>query len=105
MARWSKPHYPFYFFDWKDLPEKYLSENTNYTQGESQYKTYDVVVGEQKAIGAATQYVKGELSGLIMILFGAMDAWFEEDEQIYVHPKDPYKVRTSSLLTRALVAC
>jgi len=20
-----------------------------------------------------------------------MDAWFEEDEQIYIHPKDPYK--------------
>ena len=23
--------------------------------------------------------------------FNAVDAWFEEDEQIYVHPKDPYK--------------
>ena len=22
-----------------------------------------------------------------------MDAWFEEDDQIYIHPKDPYKVK------------
>jgi uncharacterized protein (DUF427 family) len=23
--------------------------------------------------------------------FGALDAWFEEDEEVYVHPRDPYK--------------
>lgn len=25
------------------------------------------------------------------IPFADADAWFEEDEQIYVHPRDPYK--------------
>lgn len=25
------------------------------------------------------------------VTFAAADAWFEEDERIYVHPKDPYK--------------
>jgi hypothetical protein len=25
-----------------------------------------------------------------------MDAWFEEDEQVWVHAKDPYKVTHSS---------
>lgn len=23
--------------------------------------------------------------------FGAMDAWFEEEAEVYVHPKDPFK--------------
>lgn len=39
-----------------------------------------------------TKFLDGELAGLVSIDFGAMDAWFEEDEQIFVHPKDPYKV-------------
>jgi hypothetical protein len=34
-----------------------------------------------------------ELGGLLKVKFGAPDAWFEEAEQVFVHPKDPYKVR------------
>ncbi len=45
--------------------------------------------------GAVTKYIRedGKLAGLLKITFGAMDVWFEEDEQVFVHPKDPYKVR------------
>lgn len=39
-----------------------------------------------------TLYTKGELAGLATVDFSTMDAWFEEEEQIFVHPKDPYKV-------------
>lgn len=39
-----------------------------------------------------------DLADLFTINFGAMDAWFEEDEQIFVHPKDPYKVCRGQLL-------
>jgi hypothetical protein len=91
LCSWLKPYYPTLFFSSEDLPDKYLSESVNYTQ-ESQHKVYDVVVGDRRALGAATKYVEGELKGLITIAFGAMDAWFEEDEQIFGHPKDPYKV-------------
>jgi uncharacterized protein (DUF427 family) len=35
--------------------------------------------------GAAT-----EVDGLVRLEWSAMDAWFEEDEQVYVHPRDPY---------------
>ncbi len=30
------------------------------------------------------------LEGHIALYWNAMDAWFEEDEQVYVHPRDPY---------------
>lgn len=53
---------------------------------------YDVVVGEKVARGAATEFKDGPLNGLTKIIFGAMDGWFEEDEEIFVHPRDPYKV-------------
>jgi hypothetical protein len=33
-----------------------------------------------------------DLGGLFTINFAAMDHWFEEEEEIFVHPKDPYKV-------------
>ena len=31
-----------------------------------------------------------EIEGHISFRWRAMDAWFEEDEQVYVHPRDPY---------------
>ena len=31
------------------------------------------------------------LSGLVRVAFDSIDAWFEEDTPIYVHPKDPFK--------------
>jgi len=51
------------------------------------------VVGDETAKDAVTVYDQnaGELAGLLKITFGAMDAWFEEEEQIHGHPKDPYK--------------
>ncbi|EKM58231.1 uncharacterized protein PHACADRAFT_139966 [Phanerochaete carnosa HHB-10118-sp] len=87
---WVSSYYPTYFFEAKDLPEKYLARSLNSTD-DSKYEVYDVVIGSNRALGAATKYVEGELQGLISILFGAMDAWLEEDQQVFVHPKDPYK--------------
>lgn len=37
------------------------------------------------------RYVGGVAEGLVHLDFNAMDAWFEEDEQIWVHPRDPYR--------------
>ena len=39
-----------------------------------------------------TSYTTGKLAGLAPVKFSDMDAWFEEDEEIFFHPKDPYKV-------------
>jgi uncharacterized protein (DUF427 family) len=30
------------------------------------------------------------LEGHVALYWNAMDAWFEEDEQVFVHPRDPY---------------
>jgi uncharacterized protein (DUF427 family) len=30
------------------------------------------------------------LAGMMRIDWAALDAWYEEDEQIFVHPRDPY---------------
>ena len=54
--------------------------------------TYDLVVGDKKSEGAVVVFSEGPFAGLVKIKFEAADAWFEEDQRIYVHPKDPYKV-------------
>ncbi|KAA6415068.1 MAG: hypothetical protein FRX48_01820 [Lasallia pustulata] len=41
----------------------------------------------------------GPLADLVRIPFSEADAWFEEDVEIYVHPKDPYK-RVDTLPSR-----
>ncbi|KAL4256543.1 hypothetical protein AB1N83_012539 [Pleurotus pulmonarius] len=93
---WEKPFYPTYFFPHDTLDPKYLQESSTPSPPNSSGKIYDVVVGGRRAEGAVTKYVRkdgedGKLAGLLKITFGAMDAWFEEDEQVFVHPKDPYK--------------
>nr|VWO99165.1 BAH/PHD-containing protein [Ganoderma boninense] len=84
---WLKPNYPYYFFKMKDVPDKYLVDAFQ----SQKHHIYDIVVGNRRAEAAATVYHDDELDGLIQIEFSEMDAWFEEDQQIYVHPKDPYK--------------
>ena len=49
--------------------------------------------GGREAIGAALRYAESpivELRDLIRLDWHAMDAWFEEDEEVFTHPRDPY---------------
>ena len=52
-----------------------------------------VRTGKNDAPGAALRYQDSpieELRDLIRFDWDAMDAWFEEDEQVFTHPRDPY---------------
>ncbi|MCW2497012.1 DUF427 domain-containing protein [Jatrophihabitans sp.] len=40
--------------------------------------------------GLHVKHGGGELAGYVRIRWTALDAWFEEDEQVFVHPRDPY---------------
>ncbi len=49
--------------------------------------------GGRQAAGAALCYDSSpveELRGLIRLDWDAMDAWFEEDEEVFTHARDPY---------------
>lgn len=52
---------------------------------------WDVTVGDAVAERAAFNSADEEaLAGHIAFRWHDMDAWFEEDEQVFVHPRDPY---------------
>jgi uncharacterized protein (DUF427 family) len=55
--------------------------------------TYVVRAGGSEAAGAALRYEESpleELRDAIRLDWDGMDAWFEEDEQVFTHPRDPY---------------
>jgi hypothetical protein len=85
-CRWEHPYYPVYYFPLSEVSEEYLKQSV--PNGDE----YDLVAGGRCAASAAKMFTDGALAGLIKITFSAVDAWFEEEEQIYGHPKDPYKV-------------
>ena len=43
-----------------------------------------------RAARVLTESPVGGLSGTVRFDWAAMDAWFEEDEQVFVHPRSPY---------------
>jgi uncharacterized protein (DUF427 family) len=54
---------------------------------------------EEAAVAAAFRPADRELAGHVILDFDGFDAWYEEDEQIFGHPRDPYHrvdVRRSS---------
>ena len=72
---WEWPHYPQYLLPAADVEVGALPE------------------------GASRQHGR---EGYLRIDWGALDAWFEEDEQVFVHPRDPYS-RVDALQSRRRV--
>jgi uncharacterized protein (DUF427 family) len=57
---------------------------------------WDVRVGDNVAEGAAWTYAEPDaevaaVKGYVTFQWSRMDAWYEEDEQVFVHARDPYK--------------
>jgi uncharacterized protein (DUF427 family) len=85
---WEHPYFPVYYFRFSDVKPEYLS-NKHVTE-EADY--YDLTV-EGRSISSIVKLIKqGELKDYAKIVDSQkVDAWFEEDERIFGHPKDPYK--------------
>ena len=91
MYSWEFPNYSLYYFDSKDVSDKYLRTSKK-SSPDKDAQLLDVVTDAKGAEGVAFKFVSRSKAGLTKILFGEMDEWYEEDEQIFVHPRDPYKV-------------
>ena len=92
---WEKPYYPTYYFPASDVNSDLLvaTGDTSRTPRRGEARVYTVKTARSEATGAARWYEKSpleEIEGHISFRWRAMDAWFEEDEQVYVHPRDPY---------------
>ncbi len=88
---------PVYYFQVADVRMDLLIVGTRRagspTKGEATYLTIDA--GKNKAPNAAWRYEASpagcpDLSGLIAFHWRLMDAWYEEDEEVIAHARDPF---------------
>ncbi|MGP4015796.1 DUF427 domain-containing protein [Saccharopolyspora sp. 5N708] len=90
---WEHPYYPTYYIPAEDVrAELRATGETRLTDGLGDGEVYDVLVDGTTAEGAAVRFTDSTaLRDLVRLSWSAMDQWFEEDEPVYVHPRDPYK--------------
>ena len=90
--------FPAWLFPAEDLRQDLLVETTP-------GRRWSIEVGDRTAVDAVSTppHVRGgvaaALAGLVEVDYAAPDRWFEEDDPIYAHPRDPYHrvdVRSSS---------
>src|SRR5215471_5246605 len=92
---WEVPYYPAYYFPREDVRMELLTLNGRTRRSPSRGDAHNFTVkgGDRVVEDAAWHYPESpveELRDLIRFEWGAMDAWFEEDEEVFVHPHDPY---------------
>jgi len=92
---WEVPYYPTYYVPVDDVRTEYLVETgrSAHSPSRGDADVCTLRVGDAEASDAALRYRDSPLEALnghVRLEFAAMDAWFEEDEEIFVHPRDPH---------------
>jgi uncharacterized protein (DUF427 family) len=95
MLVWEIPYYPAYYFPLDDVRTELLEEDggTAHSPSRGDAVTFTLRAGGQEAPGAALRYRDSpieQLRELVRFDWDSMDAWFEEDEEVFVHPRNPY---------------
>jgi uncharacterized protein (DUF427 family) len=90
-------HQPIYYFPPEDVRSDLLEPSDRHTRcpkkGEASYFT--IRVGE-RVVDAGAWYYPAPIAGappidhLIAFYWNRVDRWLEEDEEVFVHPRDPY---------------
>ena len=103
---WEWPRYPQYYIPLADVdPAVLVDEEHPEHLSRGPARRYGLRVGEVSRPGVAHVYGDGALAGLggmVRFDWAALDAWFEEDEEIFVHPRNPY-ARVDALRSRRTV--
>ena len=90
-------HLPVYYFPLADVRSDVLEPTDHSThcpfKGDARY--WSVRVGDRVAPDAVWNYeepIDGcpPIAGHVAFYWDRMDHWYEEDEEVFVHPRDPY---------------
>jgi uncharacterized protein (DUF427 family) len=91
-------HLPVYYFPIADVRFELLEESEHHThcsfKGEASY--WSLTADGRRAENAVWGYARPvascpDISGHVAFYWDQVDAWFEEDEEVFVHPRDPYR--------------
>jgi uncharacterized protein (DUF427 family) len=93
----EKGHLPVYYFPASDVRTDLLEPTDKHTRcpykGEASYWT--VKVGDRQAANAVWSYLdplpeRTDIKGYMAFYWDRVDSWWEEDDEVFVHPRDPY---------------
>ncbi len=91
---WERPNYPQYYIPLADVAvEVLIDEDRVQKLSRGPARLHGLRAGDQARPGSARVYTDQALAGLAnMVRFDwdALDSWFEEDEEVFVHPRNPY---------------
>ena len=92
---WEKPYYPTYYVPSADVDTSLLapSGETNRSPSRGTSELFNIKVGDQQRDNAAAWYKEtpvDEIEDHIRLDWDSMDNWYEEEEEVYVHARDPY---------------
>jgi len=91
---WEVPYYPTYYLPLADVRAELKPDGGSvHSPSRGDARTFTVRTSGGEAPGAALRYQDSpiaELRDLVRLDWHAMDAWFEEDEEVFTHPRDPY---------------
>ena len=92
---WETPYYPTYYLDMSEFADASLipTGETKRSPSRGEAIVYDVAMNGSKVEAAAYGYEESpieDLVGKVALVWDRMDHWFEEDDEVYVHPRDPY---------------
>ena len=91
---WEWPFYPQYYIPITDIDASLLvDEHHEQRLKLGSANRYGLRVGDEYRPGAAHLYTDSEvddITGTVHIDWSALDSWFEEDEEVFVHPRNPY---------------
>lgn len=90
---WEKPYYPTYYFPEADVRTDVLVDTGETRRSPSRGDATQYVVKVNGAEGTAYAYREPkiqELGSHYAFVWNTMGHWFEEDEEVFVHARDPY---------------
>ena len=91
---WEAPYYPQFYIPLADvMPGVLVDEDRPQKLKRGTARRHALKVGEVERPAAARVYGDDSVVALIEHVrfeWDALDAWYEEDEQIFVHPRSPY---------------
>ena len=91
---WEWPNYPQYYIPAADVNAAVMVDEDHIQhlhRGEA--RRHGLRVGGIVRPGSARIYADNApdgLAGMVRFDWEALDAWFEEDEEVFVHPRNPY---------------
>jgi uncharacterized protein (DUF427 family) len=97
---WEWPYYPQYYIPVEDVNERFLvDEHHEQRLRQGTARRHGLRAGGADRPGTVRVFGSDAIeavAGTARFDWAALDAWYEEDEQVFVHPRNPY-VRVDAL--------